>query len=306
MAPTYASFLSWVSASARNTASWRIKPGPGMDAAACDYASCRRAIDAGVPTADLLANLPARVQPRAPDFDAAAIVNAVLRDRGAEAEAPAAIHHRPTCTAIRGVRMYTGRPRTIDLDVGGHPLTCLASALKSRNEFKRECLDSLGLMPVLPSRADEWDDVVAAVLGEAEQIEEPHEASVDGHELATIGVMLRQLQMGDCLSDLNAGKWVEHDGHRVLRQFAVTQQFQSRLPGLQPASLAKHLRACGWSPTHVRIDSEPVRVWRQDSALPPDEIGPTAALAAAGQARQAKMRQPMEERHLGFFDEETH
>lgn len=297
--------LAWLSRSGRSQQSWRIRPSTGQDVAFCDIVACRRALDAGVSEAELLAELPNRVSDRPIGFDPRVAVAAAADLIRADTVA----QRRPTeiTPTIALVAILADRPRRYvwRLDGSTTDYECGSLDVTGPTAFRRWSLGYLPTMPTVPSTREfaQWMD---AQIAAAEVREVPEDMTEDGMVCDMVEEATRLLTLGESYDDLRNGKAVEHDAHKAISAPAfLHHQLRQTLPTVTITQLYMALRQLGWTPAGaVRIGAHTAKCW-----LSPDTIARATStakerIAMSGAKRRMALVTPLiDSDDRGFFDE---
>jgi hypothetical protein len=172
---------------------------------------------------------------------------------------------------IARVVIYQSAPPSYDIHTELGPVfRCTMADLMSPTKFAQRYAEACRVIPVMPKKAADWTGVVNDWLATAELVEQPEDASEDGHAEEVVRDVLTALPVSDeaTMDRYNLGNRIQLDDRVIVKSKPLLRRVQVDLPRCTATDLARILRKLGCEPTNnVRIDGHQVRGWVLSSAL---------------------------------------
>lgn len=166
---------------------------------------------------------------------------------------------------VASLVVYQSTPPIYEVHGPLGSFTCSMAELMNPAVFARRYAEAFRVIPSMPKDTRDWLDTVNALLASARVLEQPEDASEEGHALSVLRGVLEALPRTDVPShdSLKRGCMVLlDDGRAVLSASALMRRMLVDLPKMRVNELARLLRLLGFESTNnCRLEDRQVRVW---------------------------------------------
>ncbi|MBK8172748.1 MAG: hypothetical protein IPK60_20755 [Sandaracinaceae bacterium] len=167
------------------------------------------------------------------------------------------------------LRIFNSNPARYEFTVGSVCFTITSQQLRSPKGFAVAFMDAAHRIPLVPSKADVWAQLVNDWLAKAETVELPPDASFEPGMIEAIERIIAELVVGDCAEDLDHGKALRlADGQLGLKASAVIRRLRDDYPSVDASDVARLLKKLGYGSHTTTVGGKPVRLWRYDAPTP--------------------------------------
>lgn len=165
---------------------------------------------------------------------------------------------------VERVVVYTSNPPVYELTIDGRVLKLSSEELLRVSRFELRFFEAFNRMTKLPGpkQKEAWRDLVNGWLAQAEEIEQPPEASREYQLREAIEDVVTDMQVGSDLADLDRDRaLLTEDGRKAFKTKTLMKALRQNFRDIGGHTVTATMRSMGFDSSRHRWDGSQVRVW---------------------------------------------